>query len=324
MSVFARAVTALGFAVLAVAGDPAWAESLSGRNIRIVVPFPAGGTADVIARLLGEQAGQASGAGFVVENRPGAGTIIATELVARAPADGGTLLVMANSFVINASVRASLPYDPLTSFEPICLLVNSPQLIAVNTASPFRTLADLVAAAKAKPGELSYAAVGPATTQHIAFEMFKRMAGVNLTFVPYTGGAPAVNALLGGHVTTVLANYSELIEQVKAGKLRALAVATRERLDSLPDVPTVIEAGYTDYEATAWFGMVAPAKTPRDTLDQLGKLFVAALQVPEVKAKFLAQGLYPVGTCGAEFGAHIRRQNDLYAGVVRAANIKGE
>lgn len=324
MIVFTRAIAALGFAVLAIAGDPAGAQSLSGRSIRIVVPFPPGGTADVIARLLGERAGQASGASFVVENRPGAGTIIATELVARAPADGNTLLLMANSFVINSSVRASLPYDPLTSFEPICLLVNSPQLIAVNSTSPFRTLADLVAAAKAKPGELSYAAVGPATTQHIAFEMFKRVAGVNLTFVPYTGGAPAVNALLGGHVTTVLANYSELIEQVKAGKLRALAVATRQRLDGLPDVPTVIESGYKDYEATAWFGMVAPAKTPRDTLDQLGKLFAAALQVPDVKAKFLAQGLYPVGACGAEFGAHIRLQHDLYAKVVRAANIKGE
>ena len=283
MTVFARVAAALGFAVLAFVGQPAAAESLSGRNIRIVVPFPPGGTAD-----------------------------------------GNTLLLMANSFVINASVRASLPYDPLTSFEPICLLVNSPQLIAVNSSSPFRTLADLVAAAKAKPGELSYAAVGPATTQHIAFEMFKRTADVNLTFVPYTGGAPAVNALLGGHVTTVLANYSELIEQVKGGKLRALAVATRERLDSLPEVPTVIEAGYKDYEATAWFGVVAPAKTPKDTLDQLGKLLTTALQAPDVKAKFLAQGLYPVGACGAEFGAHIRRQHDLYAGVIRAANIKGE
>jgi tripartite-type tricarboxylate transporter receptor subunit TctC len=317
-------IAALTLVAAAMAADLALAQSLSGRNIRMVVPFPPGGTADVIARLLGEQAGQASGATFVIENRPGAGTIIATELVARAPADGNTLLMMANSFVINSSVRASLPYDPLTSFEPICLLVNSPQLVAVNSASTFRTLADLVTAAKARPGELSYAAVGPATTQQIAFEMFKRAAGIDLTFVPYTGGAPAVNALLGGHVTTVLANYSELVQQVRGGKLRALAVTTRERLDSLPDVPTVIESGYPDYEASAWFGVVAPAKVPKETLDALGDQLVTAMQAPEVKSKLLSQGLYPVGTCGAAFGTHIRRQHELYARVIRDANIKGE
>ena len=171
---------------------------------------------------------------------------------------------------------------------------------------------------------MSYAAVGPATTQHIAGEMFKRAAQIDLTYVPYTGGAPAVNALLGGHVDVVLANYSEVMEQVKAGKLRALAVTTRERIDKLPEVPTAIEAGYRDYEATAWFGMVAPAKTPKEMMAQLGTMLVAALQAPEVKAKLLAQGLYPVGTCGADFAAHIKSQHEQYARVVREANIKGE
>jgi tripartite-type tricarboxylate transporter receptor subunit TctC len=152
--------------------------------------------------------------------------------------------------------------------------------------------------------------------------MFKRAAKIDLTYVPYTGGAPAVNAVLGGHVDAVLANYSEVMEQVKVGKLRALAVTTRERIDRLPDVPTAIEAGYPDYEATAWFGMVAPAKTSKETLAQLSTMLSTALQAPEVKSKLLGQGLYPVGTCGAQFAAHIKSQHELYAQVVREAKMK--
>lgn len=321
-----RRILAVGAAVLCVAlsGNFAAAQAQESKQIRIVVPFPPGGTADVIARLLGQHMSQGGGPTVLIENRPGAGTIIATELVSRAAPDGSTLLLMANSFVINPSVRSSLPYNPLTSFDPVCLLVNSPQVLVVNASSPFRSLAEFVTAAKAKPGALSYAAVGPATTQHIAGEMFKRAAQIDLTYVPYTGGAPAVNALLGGHIDVVLANYSEVMEQVKAGKLRALAVTTRERIDKLPEVPTAIEAGYRDYEATAWFGMVAPAKTPKEIMAQLSTMLVAALQAPEVKAKLLAQGLYPVGTCGAAFAAHIKIQHDLYARVVREANIKAQ
>jgi len=323
MGVLARVLTAFAL-VAALAFDPATAQSLSGRTIRIVVPFAAGGTADIIARLLGENTGP-GGPTILVENKPGAGTIIATELVARAPADGNTLALIANSFVINPSLRHNLSYNPLTSFEPVCLLVDSPQLIVVNSASPYRKLADLVAAAKAKPGELTYATVGPATTQHIAFETFKRAAGIDLTYVPFGGGAPAATALLGGHVTVVLQNYSELIEQVRAGKLRALAVTTRSRLDDLPDVPTVAESGYPGYEVAAWFGLVAPAGTPKDTLEKLGAMFSTTLQVPKVKANLQGQqGMRLIGTCGAEFGAFMRRQHDFYADAVRAANIKVE
>jgi tripartite-type tricarboxylate transporter receptor subunit TctC len=288
-----------------------------------VVPFPPGGTADVIARIIAQQAGQASGQSFVIENRPGAGTIIATDLVNRAAPDGTTLLLMANSFVINPSLRASLPYDPL-SFEPICLLVNSPQVVVVNSASPYRSLGELFADAKARPGELSYATVGPATTQHIAGEALRRAAGLNITYVPYPGGAPAVNALLGGHVAAVLTNYSEVMEQVNAGKLRALAVTTSERIPPLPDVPTLSEAGHKDLEATAWFGMMAPPKTPKETMTQLITTFKAALQTPDVSSKLTAQGLYPVGACGTDFAEHVRKQHESYARAVRELNIKGE
>jgi tripartite-type tricarboxylate transporter receptor subunit TctC len=293
------------------------------KTTRLVVPFPPGGTADVIARLVGQQVGQTSGQSVLVENRPGAGTIIATEFVARSTPDGTTLLVMANSFVINPSVRASLPYDPF-SFEPICLLVNSPQVLVVKADSPYKTLAAFVTAAKARPGELNYAAVGPATTQHIAGEMFKRAAEINLTYVPYAGGAPAVNAILGGHVTAVLANYNELMEQINANKLRPLAVASRERFAALRDVQTMSEAGYKDAEATAWFGLMAPAKTPTETIALLIAQFKAALAAPDVHSKLTAQGLYPAGACGADFDAHIKQQYESYARVIKEANIKVE
>jgi tripartite-type tricarboxylate transporter receptor subunit TctC len=302
--------------------QPAPAQSL-GKTTRLIVPFPAGGSADVIARLLGQQASQ-RGANIVVENRPGGGTVIATELVARATPDGTTLLLIGNSFVINASVRRNLSYDPLTSFDPICLLVSSPQILVVKASSPFGSLGDFVETAKAKPGELSYAAVGPATTQHIAMEQFKRLAGIDLTYVPYTGGAPAINSLLGGHVTAVLANYSEMTEQLAAGTLRALVVASRERFDALRDVPTFEEAGYKDFAATAWFGIVTPTKTPEETISQLSVMFTSALQAPDVRSKFIAQGLYPIAACGASFGAHLKAQYEQYARVIREANIKPE
>jgi tripartite-type tricarboxylate transporter receptor subunit TctC len=214
-------------------------------------------------------------------------------------------------------------YDPLASYEPVCYLVRSPQVIVVNSFSPYRTLADLVEAARAKPGELSIASVGPNTTQHIAIEWFKRLAGVNLTFVPYTGGAPAINALLGEHVTSALQNYSEIGEQIRAGKLRALATPSAQRVEPLPDVPTVAESGYKGFEAEVWFGLVATAKTPKETVAQLIDWFRAALQAPEVKAKLAVQALYPHPKCGAAFATHIQRQIDEYARLIRELNLKG-
>jgi tripartite-type tricarboxylate transporter receptor subunit TctC len=324
MTALRKSAAGLALMLLALSGQAAAAQWAPGKSVRIVVPFPPGGTADVIARLLAQQITQSSGQAFVVENRPGAGTIIATEAVAKAAADGTALLLMANSFVINPSLRSNLSYDPLTSFEPICLLATSPQILVVNGASPFHTVADLVTAARGKPGELSIATNGPATTQHIAAEMFKRATGVNLTYVPYAGGIPAVTALLGGHVTAVVANYSEMMEHVPSGKLRPLAVTASERFEPLPDVPTMAEAGYPDVLATAWFGMVAPAKTPKDTVAQIGAALTSALAVPDIRAKLVAQGLYPNDTCGADFGAHLQREAKDYARVIKDANIKEE
>jgi tripartite-type tricarboxylate transporter receptor subunit TctC len=230
---------------------------------------------------------------------------------------------MSNSFVINAIVRAKLPYDPF-ALIPICNLADSPQVIVVHVASPYRTLKNFIDAARAQPGALSFAAVGPATTQHIAGEMLKAAANVNLTYVPFTGGAPAVNALLGQHVTAVIANYNEVMEQLKAGNLRALAVASRARLKALPEVPTFIEAGYKDFEASAFFGVVTTAATPKDTVAQLAAMLTAALKDPEVSAKLVAQGLDVAGACGEEFRAHIKRQHELYSRAIKDAGIKIE
>jgi tripartite-type tricarboxylate transporter receptor subunit TctC len=299
------------------------ASSQAARTVKIVVPFPPGGSADILARLLGEQVGKAQGLSVVVENRPGGGASIAYEAVARAAADGNTLVINGNSVVINPHLR-KVNYDPLTSFEPVCYLVSSPQVYVVSPTSPYRTLPDLIAAARAKPGEITFATVGPATTQHIGFEQLRHAADLKVIYVPYPGGAPAVNALLGGHVAAVLANYSEVVEQLKAGTLRALASASKARIEPLPSVPTVAEAGIKDYEVEVWFGLLAPAKTPKDTTAQLATWFSAAMQAPEVKPKLINLGLYPVGMCGAEFGAHIRKQFDEYGRVIRDANIKAE
>ena len=308
--------------VLAVDNVPAVAQQAA-RTIRIVVPFPAGGSADILARLLGEQINKANGPTVVIENRPGGGASIAYEAVARAAPDGNTLVINGNSIVINPNLR-KVNYDPIASFEPICYLVSSPNLIVVNSDSPYRTLNDYIAAARAKPGELAFAAVGPATTQHIGFEQFKRLANINVTYVPYTGGAPAITALLGGHVSAALQNYSEAVEQLNAGKLRALASLTRARIPPLPNVPTAAELGLKDYEVEVWFGVLAPAKTPKDATAQLATWFKAAMQAPDVRQKLNNLGLYPVGTCLDDFAAHIRRQFDDYGRIIREANIEAE
>jgi len=308
------------FSIAAFACGPAWSQA---RTLKIVVPFPPGGSADILARLLGEQVGKAQGLTVLTENRPGAGATIAYDAVARAAPDGNTLVLSANSLVINPILR-KVNYDPLTSFEPVCYLVSSPQVVVVNSASPYRTLGELIAAARAKPGDLTFASVGPATTQHIGIEQIKHAANIDMTHVPYTGGAPAINALLGSHVDAVFANYSEVVEQLKAGKLRALVTTSRGRIEPLPDVPTMEELGYKDFEVEVWFGLLAPAKTPKTDVAQLAQWFTAAMQAPEVKPKLIGLGLYPVGTCGDAYAAHIRKQFDEYARVIKEANIKGE
>jgi tripartite-type tricarboxylate transporter receptor subunit TctC len=305
---------------LVLSGHGAWSQA---RTIKVVNPYPPGGTADIVARVLSEQIGRTQGVTMLVENRPGGGTVIGTEAASRAAPDGNTLLITSVVFIINPHLR-KLNYDPLTGFEPICNLTQSPQVIVVNSGSPYRTMADLINAARVKPGELTLASTGPASPSHIAFEMLKREAKVQMTYVPFPGNAPTVNAVLGAHVTAGVANYADVVGHLKAGTLRALATASSTRIETLPDVQTAAEAGHKEFEYDIWFGMLAPAKTPKTMIAQLSGWLVTAMQIPEIRAKLVVQGLYPVGKCGGDFAADLRRQYEDYGRVIREANIKVE
>jgi tripartite-type tricarboxylate transporter receptor subunit TctC len=309
-------------ACVAITGLALSAQSAWSQQVKIVVPYTPASGPDILSRLLAEQVGRAQGSTVVVENRPGGGTMIGTELVARAAPDGNTVLLVANSFVVNPALKKGP--DPTTAFEPICQLAATPLVLVVKGDSPYRTLADLLAAARAKPGELSLASGGPASSLHIAFEVVKRAANVNMTYVPYGGTAPAINALLGGHVTSVFADYPTVVSQLKSGTLRGLVTTSPARVEPLPDVPTLGETGLSKYEADIFYGLVAPAKTPPDKLAQLSKWVTAAADTPEMKQRFAAQGLFPTVRCGAEFGAYIKQQVEEYARVVSEANIKAE
>jgi tripartite-type tricarboxylate transporter receptor subunit TctC len=284
---------------------------------------PAGASTDFVARLMADQVSQTHGVTVVIENRAGAGGMIGTEAASRAAPDGNTLLITGNTYLLDAQTRKA-NYHPVTGFEPICYLAMSPAVLVVNSASPYRTLAELLEAARAKPGELSMASIGPGSTFQMAFAMFTAAAGVKMTFVPYAGSAPAINAVLGQHVTSGFAGYAVVSEQIKGGMLRPLAVATLKRVDPLPDVPTFDESGFKGLEVDNWFGVIAPAGTPRETVNELAGWFAAALKVPEVKAKLALQGLYPVGLCGAEFAEFARKRYDEYGEALRATGLKAQ
>ena len=311
----------IGAAVLALLGQDAWSQS--GRTIKLIVPVPAGASTDFVARLMADQVSQTHGVTVVIENRAGAGGMIGTEAASRAAPDGNTLLITGNTYLLDAQTRKA-NYHPVTGFEPICYLAMSPAVLVVNSASPYRTLAELLDAARAKPGELSMASIGPGSTFQMAFAMFTAAAGVKMTFVPYAGSAPAINAVLGQHVTSGFAGYAVVSEQIKGGMLRPLAVATLKRVDPLPDVPTFDESGFKGLEVDNWFGVIAPAGTARETVNELAGWFAAALKVPEVKAKLALQGLYPVGLCGAEFAEFARKRYDEYGEAIRATGLKAQ
>jgi tripartite-type tricarboxylate transporter receptor subunit TctC len=309
----------LALALLALTQTAAWPQS--GRTVRMIVPAPPGASTDFVARLSADHIGRTQGVTALVENRPGANGIIGVEAVSRSAPDGNTLLVTANTYLLDDLLRKP-SYNPITSFEPLCFLVQTPAVLVVNAASPYRTLADLLAAARAKPGEVSVAAVGPGSTFHLGLLTLARQAGVNITYVPYAGSAPAVTAVLGNHVTAAISGYAVVVAQIKAGKLRALVSGTAKRIEPQPELPTFGESGFKGLEIDNFFGVAAPAKTPKATLDQLASWFTAALQAPESKTKLAAQYLYTGGPCGAEYGAYLRSRHDEYANTIREANIK--
>jgi tripartite-type tricarboxylate transporter receptor subunit TctC len=313
----------VALAILALIGalgsSTVWSQAT--RTVRLILPFPPGGPADVMARLVAQQIGEAGGPSMVVESHPGAGTEIGTEYVWQAAADGNTLLVISPSFVVLPHVR-KLKYDPLTDFVPICELATFPPLIVVNADSPYHTLADFIDAAHARPGTLTYGTIGPDTASQIAFEMLKRAAKFDVTFVPFIGYTPAIQALLAHQVTLAQADLTTLQGQLQTGKLRALATTAAARVSVLPNVPTVIESGYKNVEAEFYGGVVAPAKTPPATVTRLIGWFSDAIKAPKVKARFAALGLVAGGQCGADFGRIIRHDYDNYGRTIREAHLQ--
>ena len=307
-------------ALIGVLASPAvWSEA--GRTIRLILPFPPGGPADVMARVLAQQIGTSGGPSIVVESHPGAGSEIGTEYVSRAAADGNTLLIISPSFVVLPHVR-KLNYDPMTDFVPICELATFPPLIVVNGDSPYHTLNEFIDAARARPGALTYGTIGPDTASYVAFEMLKQAAKVDITFVPFTGYTPAIQALMAHQVTAAQADLTTLQGQLQTGTLHALATTAGARVPVLPNVPTVIETGYKDVEAQFYVGVAAPAKTPNATVSQTIRWFSDAIGRPEVKAKFASLGFVLGGQCGTDFAAILRKDYASYGRTLREAHLQ--
>ena len=303
---------------------PAHAQSFPSKQVRIVVPFPAGGTGDVVARMVAAPLSKALGQPVIVDNRAGGGTVIGTELVARSAPDGHTLLTVFNSCTINPAVRPKLPYDTEKDFAPVTLLAQVPFVYSVHPSLPVKSLKDLVALARSRPGALTYATPGPGTGQHLAAEMLKLMAGMDITHIPYQGAAPAVSAVLGGHTTILVVNVSDVTPYSAVGRLRPLAVTTRERSPAMKDVPSVAEIGYPDYESALWVGLVAPGATPRDIVSRLSVEVGRVLQAPDVMAGLDKLGLSGAPRTPEQFTTFLRDELRRNESTARKANIRVE
>jgi tripartite-type tricarboxylate transporter receptor subunit TctC len=316
-------ITALLFSLAGLV-SVANAQTFPSKPVHIIVPFPPGGAADLTSRLLGEHMSKALGQPVIAENRPGAGAVIGYELGARSAGDGHTLLVVFPSFVINPSVKPGLKYDPFKDFKAIGQTISVPMAFAVNPTVPANSFQELIALARAKPGEIAYGTPGAGTTHHVIGEMLKLSANVNFIHAPFSGAGPALAAAVGGHLPMVLVNASELAPFAKSGKMRALAVTTPERAEVLPDVPTVREAGYPAIESTNWSGLVVPAATPPATIARLNAELVGALRSAEIREKFKTYGMTPAPGTPEEFGAFLQSESARYAKVVREAGIKAD
>ena len=319
---------------LLVAACAAWAVASSGavaqgaypeRPVRIIVPFPPGGPADVLARIVGDKLGQSLGKPFIIENKAGAGGNIGMEQGARAAPDGYTLtLAPVGNLTVAPALYSKLPYDPAKDFAPITVLASVPNVLIVHPSVGVKSVAELVALAKAKPGSLNYASPGNGSIPHLAAELFKRMAGVDIVHVPFNGVAPATNAVLSGEVQMFFAQSSSALPQWRAGKVVALGVATRKRLASAPELPTISEQGFPDFEATSWYGLVAPAGAPAAIIDRLHGEIVHVLALSEVRERIAGLGAEPVGNSPSEFAAMQRAEAARWMRIAKEANIHAD
>jgi tripartite-type tricarboxylate transporter receptor subunit TctC len=314
---------AAGATALPAVSRIAWAQTYPARPVRIVVGLTAGSASDIVARLVGQWLSERLGQQFIVENRPGAGTNIAAEAVVRSVPDGYTLLLAASPNAINASLYDKLSFNFIRDIAPVAAISREPNVIVVNPSLPTRTVPELIAYAKANPGRINMASAGNGTTSHLAGELFKMMTGVNMVHVPYRGGGPALTDLLAGQVQVFFPPMVVPIEQVRAGKLRALAVTTATRSEALPDIPTLGEF-VSGYEASVWFGLGAPKGTPAEIVNKLNHETNAALADPKIKARMAETGGNALAGSPADFGKLIAEETEKWGKVIRAANIRPE
>jgi tripartite-type tricarboxylate transporter receptor subunit TctC len=295
------------------------------KPVRIVVPYPPGGTTDLLARLVAARLGDKLGQNFTVDNRAGASGTIGSQLVAKSPPDGYTLVMATiSSHGINSALNKALPYDPVADFAPITLVASTPNVITVNADTPAKTLAELLATARAKPGALSFGSTSAGGSPHMSVELLKMMAKVDLVHIPYKGGGPMLTDLIGGQIPMGVDNLPSSMAHIKSGKIRALAVTTATRWPGAPDIPTVAESGVPGYEASAWFGLLAPAGTPKEIVDLLQRSVADSLRDPAVAQRLQELGAEPVASTPDAFGRQIAGEIDKWKKVVAATGVKVE
>ena len=307
-----------------LAACDAWAQPYPAKPVRIVVGFPAGAAADIAARVIGVKLAEALGQQVIVDNRPGAGSSIGAELVAKSPPDGYTLFVATAANAINAGLYARLPFDLARDFTPIVLVTAVPNILVVHPSLPVRSVKDLIALAKSRPGQLNYASSGPGTVVHLSAELFSAMAGVKMTHIPYKGSPPAVTDVIAGQCALIFSPSSTVLPHMGSGRLRALAVTTASRLAMLPDVPTVAESGLPGFETSIWFGFVGPARTPEAVVARLNADTLKVLALPDVRQQLAAQTIEVLGGTPAGFAAYIREEIAKWARVIKLSGAKAE
>jgi len=298
------------------------AQSYPSKSIRMIIPAAPGGGVDTIGRAVGQKVSEALGQPVVPDNRPGAGTMIASELTAKAAPDGYTFLMVTNSHAINASVQKNLKYDPVNDFSEISLLAISPYLLVVHPSVPAKSVRELIELARKRPGELHFASAGSISATHLAGELFKYLSKINIIHVPYKGGTPAVTDLVGGHVQMMFNNLIAVMALAKSGRLRALAVTSAQRLPMLPALPTVAEAGVPGYEAASWYGGLLPARTPPQIVATLNRELVKAIKAADVRDRLVSEGAEVIGSTPEEFGQYLRKDIDRWRKLVPALDIQ--
>jgi tripartite-type tricarboxylate transporter receptor subunit TctC len=323
MSALSKLTAALAVLVFAI-GLARAQDTYPSRPVHLFVPFAPGGAVDIVARTLGDELSRRWGQAIVVENRPGAGGVLASEALAKAAPDGCTLIIVALGHALNPHLYAKLPYDTFKDFTPLSEIGTSPNLLLVRADSKFRTLGDLLVAARAEPGQISYGHAGNGTSPHLAGELLKYMAKIDITPIPYKGGAPALADLIGGHIPTTFNNIPESIAQIMAGSVRPLGVTTAERSPVLPDVPTIAEQGLPGFDTGVWWGLLAPAGLALGIKNKLAADFRDVVRSETVKARLLSLGATPVGSSPEEFANLIRADYEKWGPIIKAAGIRGE